>query len=315
MLVHGRRQRLRGAGVLGSQPAFRHGAYIQRVRPMRGRCQHLQGFLAAPQVAQDGDLQIQGPDVGRVGADRALAEIERRQKVSALGRNLRQPVIGRRFPRLAPGRLVEVRVGFGFPAPRLQSSSQVVERFAVFRRGEAVGDTIQRAAEEFFGLLIPRSPEPRDTQGGVHPGIARVAAQRFFPIPRGVDTRIVKLLGPQTRSEEHTSELQSLRHLVCRLLLEKKKNLFPLQPQTRTSQLHSRRHTEHLFLLSRDYAQCCPAQFARAVYFSLFFFFFFFLMIRRPPISTLFPYTTLFRSVSTWASTRWPVRVSSMRSR
>src|SRR3712207_9154754 len=30
-----------------------------------------------------------------------------------------------------------------------------------------------------------------------------------------------------------------------------------------------------------------------------FFYFFFFLMIRRPPRSTLFPYTTLFRS--TWA--------------
>src|SRR5258705_849106 len=29
---------------------------------------------------------------------------------------------------------------------------------------------------------------------------------------------------PRVRSEEHTSELQSLRHLVCRLLLEKKKN-------------------------------------------------------------------------------------------
>src|SRR5437899_9548987 len=28
---------------------------------------------------------------------------------------------------------------------------------------------------------------------------------------------------PTKRSEEHTSELQSLRHLVCRLLLEKKK--------------------------------------------------------------------------------------------
>src|SRR5205814_9704634 len=27
----------------------------------------------------------------------------------------------------------------------------------------------------------------------------------------------------ERRSEEHTSELQSLRHLVCRLLLEKKK--------------------------------------------------------------------------------------------
>src|SRR6266496_4769208 len=33
-------------------------------------------------------------------------------------------------------------------------------------------------------------------------------------------------------------------------------------------------------------------------FFNLFFVFFFFLMIRRPPRSTLFPYTTLFRSVS-----------------
>src|SRR5258708_15989496 len=36
------------------------------------------------------------------------------------------------------------------------------------------------------------------------------------------------------RSEEHTSELQSPDHLVCRLLLEKKKNsleLFALHPQ------------------------------------------------------------------------------------
>src|SRR5262245_65321346 len=37
------------------------------------------------------------------------------------------------------------------------------------------------------------------------------------------DGKIVAV-GPRAqRSEEHTSELQSLRHLVCRLLLEKKK--------------------------------------------------------------------------------------------
>src|SRR2546422_6445423 len=30
----------------------------------------------------------------------------------------------------------------------------------------------------------------------------------------------------KSRSEEHTSELQSRLHLVCRLLLEKKKNLY-----------------------------------------------------------------------------------------
>src|SRR5262245_65321800 len=39
-----------------------------------------------------------------------------------------------------------------------------------------------------------------------------------------VDESTVKLgSGESVRSEEHTSELQSLRHLVCRLLLEKKK--------------------------------------------------------------------------------------------
>src|SRR2546425_5293165 len=33
-----------------------------------------------------------------------------------------------------------------------------------------------------------------------------------------------RAVGVEPRSEEHTSELQSLAYLVCRLLLEKKKN-------------------------------------------------------------------------------------------
>src|SRR2546422_5132684 len=36
------------------------------------------------------------------------------------------------------------------------------------------------------------------------------------------------------RSEEHTSELQSRLHLVCRLLLEKKKNCSPDRPSFRS---------------------------------------------------------------------------------
>ena len=35
--------------------------------------------------------------------------------------------------------------------------------------------------------------------------------------------RLVTMIEPPTRSEEHTSELQSPMYLVCRLLLEKKK--------------------------------------------------------------------------------------------
>src|SRR2546429_9660614 len=40
----------------------------------------------------------------------------------------------------------------------------------------------------------------------------------------------------------------------------------------------------------------CTRLLVHCFYCYIFFFFFFFLMIRRPPRSTLFPYTTLFRS-------------------
>src|ERR1035441_1516538 len=93
-----------------------------------------------------------------------------------------------------------------------------------FCYGEQRAD-FYRLQVEYFTRFSPQSPE-----------------ERFH-----VDTLI--------RSEEHTSELQSLRHLVCRLLLEKK-------------QKHHIAHSACLFL-----------------------------MIRRPPRSTLFPYTPLFRSI------------------
>src|SRR5437016_8998719 len=46
------------------------------------------------------------------------------------------------------------------------------------------------------------------------------------------------------RSEEHTSELQSLTNLVCRLLLEKKKKKITKNPQTKhvTTNVTSNRH-------------------------------------------------------------------------
>src|SRR5229473_6368991 len=48
---------------------------------------------------------------------------------------------------------------------------------------------------------------------------------------------------------------------------------------------------------------------------TLFFFFFFFLMIRRPPRSTLFPYTTLFRSRCGRAAGRRAARRPARRAR
>src|SRR5690349_18920316 len=45
-----------------------------------------------------------------------------------------------------------------------------------------------------------------------------------LPIAAGFRSRRMAPTRPTARSEEHTSELQSRRELVCRLLLEKKKS-------------------------------------------------------------------------------------------
>src|SRR5438552_11035647 len=84
--------------------------------------------------------------------------------------------------------------------------------------------------QSFFFLLLPRPPRStlfpyttlfRSDAGAIVMGKTTLSefatgvsdSEAGFPVP----------LNP--RSEEHTSELQSPDHLVCRLLLEKKKKL------------------------------------------------------------------------------------------
>src|SRR5437870_7666051 len=59
----------------------------------------------------------------------------------------------------------------------------------------------------------------------------RAAASRWCP--RRPGRRSAPCATQPGRSEEHTSELQSRGHLVCRLLLEKKKNT-QIHPHTTT---------------------------------------------------------------------------------
>src|SRR5947199_6451198 len=56
----------------------------------------------------------------------------------------------------------------------------------------------------------------------LHDALPISRRRRSSAPPRGRGRRRQRSRG-RRRSEEHTSELQSLRHLVCRLLLEKKK--------------------------------------------------------------------------------------------
>src|SRR3990167_1997870 len=156
-----------------------------------------------------------------------------------------------------------LKVSADSPEPR------AIERAVqLIRRGEVVGvptDTFYGLAADPFNLAavariyeIKGRPERRTlpilvtTMEQCSEFVAELPdaffklAERFWP---GALTIVVEASSrvpfKVTRSEEHTSELQSQSNLVC-----------------------------HLF----------------------------FLMIRRPPRSTLFPYTTLFRSSSSWRS-------------
>src|SRR5215510_15170703 len=72
----------------------------------------------------------------------------------------------------------------------------------------------------FVFFLMIRRP-PRST---LFPYTTLFRSPRRSARSRGLPARRPRA-APHRRSEEHTSELQSRGHLVCRLLLEKKKNI------------------------------------------------------------------------------------------
>src|ERR1035441_6634098 len=72
-------------------------------------------------------------------------------------------------------------------------------------------------------LLTSRRRPPEPPAGSNTPHVNEVLGRTNSHLRDASDRTAVPCFCP--RSEEHTSELQSLRHLVCRLLLEKKKTL------------------------------------------------------------------------------------------
>src|SRR5439155_8331758 len=71
-----------------------------------------------------------------------------------------------------------------------------------------------------YKALLDSSPLKNDRVAGTDMIIVReLTGGIYYGTPRGIEEN-----GSETRSEEHTSELQSRGHLVCRLLLEKKKD-------------------------------------------------------------------------------------------
>src|SRR3712207_7340719 len=106
----------------------------------------------------------------------------------------------------------------------------------------------------FFFLMIRRPPRSTLFPYTTLFRSRGADARRRRRDERGADERAARPKGdpergrgdhghPRHRSEEHTSELQSRQYLVCRLLLEKKKNTnnpsyksYPLTPQPQVYQ-------------------------------------------------------------------------------
>src|SRR5258705_7846888 len=124
-----------------------------------------------------------------------------------------------------------MRVGVEPRGDPLEASDRLDQRVDRLRLEEHRGGRLGRV-EPHHRLESPaaRQGDRRAPGGG---GLERRDAE---VLDRRKDESPAARVEP--RSEEHTSELQSLRHLVCRLLLEKKKKKFK-NALTQASRLQS----------------------------------------------------------------------------
>src|SRR3712207_6975298 len=131
---------------------------------------------------------------------------------------------------------------------------------AVFEVAKASSRDPTRARSSSFCLPCSRK-QYTNTWLPMEPATTTSAARELYA--RRAST-------PSPRSEEHTSELQSRQYLVCRLLLEKKKQIHtepvPYRPTTPRSIFHYPPHPTPRIIpilldlrASRNTLECCVA--------------------------------------------------------
>src|SRR5262245_48747331 len=114
--------------------------------------------------------------------------------------------------------------------PKQRSAGNVAAAYLALLADRGVDYLFGNAGTDFAPLIEAYA---QSAQTGVavprpilatHENLAVAMAHGYGMVSRRVPAVMVHVsVGTANRSEEHTSELQSLRHIVCRLLLEKKK--------------------------------------------------------------------------------------------
>src|SRR5256714_4248261 len=102
------------------------------------------------------------------------------------------------------------------------SESRFVQAHAAMEQAASLGADASPSDQAYIAALAKRFPADAKSD-------LRAAAEAYRDAMREVVKQFPDDLDAATRSEEHTSELQSLAYLVCRLLLEKKKTYTSLR--------------------------------------------------------------------------------------
>src|SRR3989441_3731552 len=163
-------------------------------------------------------LKDPNPELRRTAAQ-SLGKIARKEAVPALMDALCDPDAGvRRHAAWALGMIGEDAVGLD----RSPLSSLLFDPDPGVREAAAMALGLTGDTQTGIELLLERVSKPGTPSDSKRLAVAALGGMEArMAVP--FLTRLLSDRDAHVRSEEHTSELQSLAYLVCRLLLEKKK--------------------------------------------------------------------------------------------
>src|SRR5690625_6921627 len=101
-------------------------------------------------------------------------------------------------------------------------NSEARELFMQLSRARTTQDKIKVAMKLRPKHFAPLAPQSGESRTGLSMGEHQALTTHAWGISREAQDEIAMRSHNNMRSEEHTSELQSRGHLVCRLLLDKK---------------------------------------------------------------------------------------------